>query len=68
MDWTDDAPDAHVPSPVEDSARPSSTDAVDDVDDLDLVELAPIDLPLEAPEADVIDQLRDVPLDDDHDR
>ncbi len=65
MDWTDDAPETHVPSPVEDPARPV---AADDEEEVDLVDLVPIDLPLEAPEADVIDQLRDVPLDDDHDR
>lgn len=65
MDWTDDASETHVPSVVEDPARPV---VADDEEEVDLVDRVPIDLPIEAPEADVLDQLRDVPLEDDHDR
>jgi hypothetical protein len=55
-------PDAPVPDALD-----QATPAVDDVDE-EVDEEPSVDVALEASEADVLDQQREVPLDDDWDR
>lgn len=64
MELTADAPepDTAVPVPPHEISDDTSDETVD------VGDLAPIDRPIETPEADLIDQLRDAPLADEHDR
>lgn len=63
MEWNASDPPSSVPSSTAEEAERS----VDD-EGIDLDDLVPLERPIETPEADMIDQLRAVPLDEEQDR